>query len=113
MEEPDQQMPVAYCLAQRFFASSSFVSVVGSSFDPFAEASSVFDLGSSFVQVVGELFASDLAPSVHFAEPSFVFDPEPFVLVVGVTFVGVFDLPAPAAGFEVLLTYQNQVQQAS
>jgi hypothetical protein len=101
VEEPDQQKAVAYCLAQRFFASSSFVLVVGSSFDPFAGASSVFDLGSSFAQVVGELFAFDLVLSVHFVEPSFVFDPESFVLVVGVTFVGAFDLLAPVAGFEV------------
>merc|ERR1719206_1666666 len=85
---------VACHLGWEFFASSSFVGVLGSSFAPFVEASFVFDLVSS-----GPLVAA-----------SFVFDLGPsFGLLVVASFVSASDQLVSVAGLEVSLASQNSV----
>lgn len=100
---------VACYLVWEFFASSSFVGVLGSSFAPFVEASFVFDLVSSG-PLVAASFVFDLGPSFGLlVEASFVSFQGPFVLVVVAYFVSASDQLVSVAGLEVSLASQNSV----
>ena len=99
---------VACYLVLEFFASSSSVGVLGSSFAPFVEASFVFDLVSSG-HLVEASFVFDLGPSFGLlVEASSVLFQGPFVLVVVAYSVSVSGQVASAVGSEVSLAFQNQ-----
>ena len=101
-EVAGQQTLVACYLVQMFFASSSFVLVVGSSPGFAVEASFVLVLGSSFVPFVEASFVLELGTSFGLAvEASFALASDSF------------DFGAFVAVLEVSLACQILVQQVS
>lgn len=108
---------VAYYLVQMFFASSSFVWELGSSFVPFAVASFVLVLVPSSDLPAVASFVFVLGPSSGLpVGASFVLVLGPFGLVVAASFALASDQPDPgvfAVVLEVSLAFQIRVRQVS
>lgn len=116
-EVADLLTPVAYYSAQTFFASSSSVWALGSSFVPFAVASFVLVLVPSSGLPAVASFVVVLVPSSGLpVGASFVLVLEPFVLVVEASSAWASDPLDPGVFvvvLEVSLAFQIQVPQVS